>query len=328
MFLCLSRLHPALKTGRGNSRSNIIRIHFYNASNSMVEVTVTRLFLICLLACSVLVAGCSTSQTAKDAWKYTKRQYYSYLNTPATIDMDDVGSSEDFQLALSEHIMEVDRRMELLIRKMENSDISPDQRWVVDMVSQFPWLSGVALVDENGQILSHYPAEPMKPFDATPLLDEDPKQNLTSLRSYLQETALGPEMYIGKPVYTDGAFRGLVVAHFDPSVLLQECPVDSSQIAIICPQGPIWTGSAVSGTLSSNDWSYELSKRSSGYYNDVYWTTRYFGNLPVVYGISTSATPTYSVKSTVVGNEISDENNIPAPGEHDESGATLEGEGA
>lgn len=264
----------------------------------------SRLIVLCLLSCSVILAGCSTSQTAKDAWKYTKRQYYGYVNTPATIDMEDVGSSEDFQLALSEHIMEVDRRMERLIRKMENSDISPDQRWVMDMISEFTWLSGVALVDENGQLMSHYPANPMKPFDATPLLEEDPKQNITNLRSYLQETPLGPEMYIAKPVYTDGTFKGMVVAHFDPSVLIQECPIDSSQIAIVCPQGPIWTGSGVSGSLVGNDWSQELSKRTSGYYNDVYWTTRYFGNLPVVYGISTSATPS-SVSSGIASGKSS-----------------------
>ena len=257
----------------------------------------SRLFLLCLLSCSFIFSGCSTSQTAKDAWKYTKRQYYSYVNTPATIDMDDVGSSEDYQLALSEHIMEVDRRIELLISKMENSDINPDQRWVMSMVSEFPWLSGVALVDENGQVISTYPPEAMKPFDATPLLEEDPKQSLTSLRSYLQDTPLGPEVYIGKPVYTDGAFRGLVVSHFDPSVLIQDCPVDSSQIAIVCPQGPIWTGSGISASLSSNDWSSELSRRTSGYYNDVYWTTRYFGNMPVVYGISTSAKPIHTARA-------------------------------
>lgn len=274
----------------------------------------SRLFLLCLLSCSVFWTGCSTSQTAKDAWKYTKRQYYSYLNTPATIDMDNVGSSEDYQLALSEHIMEVDKRMERLIRKMENSDISPDQRWVMDMVGEFTWLSGVALVDENGQLMSHYPADTMKPFDAAPLLTEDPKQNITSLRSYLQETPLGPEIYIGKPVYTDGTFRGLVVAHFDPAVLLQECPVDPNQIAIVCPQGPIWTGSGVGGSLAGHDWSNELSRRTSGYHNDVYWTTRYFGNLPVVYGISTSATPSFGAKKSL--NDSSSGASAPVPVEY------------
>lgn len=274
----------------------------------------SRLFLLCLLSCSVFWTGCSTNQTAKDAWKYTKRQYYSYVNTPATIDMDDTGSAKSFQLALSEHIMEVDRRMERLIRKMENSDISPDQRWVIDMVSEFPWLSGVALVDETGQMMSHYPAEPMKPFDATPLLEEDPKQNITNLRSYLQDTALGPEMYIAKPVYTDGVFRGLVVAHFDPSVLLQECPIDPNQIAIVCPQGPIWTGSNVGGSLAGHDWSDELTRRTSGYHNDVYWTTRYFGNLPVIYGISTSATPSHEGKAAGEGSAVkSDGASAPVP---------------
>ena len=119
--------------------------------------------------------GCSKSQTVKDSWKFTTRQYRTYLNTPASVDLNDSGSCEVYELALGEMVLPVDMELQKLIRAMENSDHNPDQRWVMSMVQRLPWLSGVALADGQGNVVAQYPEFFAKGFDISPLLTPDPK---------------------------------------------------------------------------------------------------------------------------------------------------------
>lgn len=242
------------------------------------------------------LSACSYSQTAKDAWKFSKRQYYSHINTPASLDLDDTGSSEACQLALSEHIMDADRKVATFIRRMENSDINPDQRWVMNMVNDFPWLSGIAIIDNTGNIVAGYPEFQMKPLEFDPLLEEDPKQHLLDLRAYMQQSPLGPEVYVGKPLSRDGDIFGMVVGHFDPRALLRSSAGDIDKIAMYCPTGEMWLGDQAGGGLSGVDWQEVLLNRTSGYHSTYYWTSRYVGNMPVVYAIPKDSTPDH-VKS-------------------------------
>ncbi|MDL2267490.1 hypothetical protein LJC46_05835 [Desulfovibrio sp. OttesenSCG-928-G15] len=252
-----------------------------------------RLFISLLIFSALGLTACGKSQIIKDSWKFTNRQYRSYLNTPAQLDMDDIGSCEPYELALGDALMRVDAQLHRLVRSMENSDSNPDQGWVLRMMNDFSWLSGVALVGPQGEQIARYPEDYPKPFDVTPLLVADPKQKIGDLRAYVQQTEFGPEIYIANPVYGGETLRGLVVAYFDPRVLAGMSR-DPNNIMIVGPNGVLWAGNQGASTVvHQQDWEQVLKNKSCGTLGDsktgYFWTTRYLGNLPLVYAVPLSA---------------------------------------
>lgn len=252
-----------------------------------------RILLLSLILFAFALSGCGSFQTVKDSWKYTKKQYRTYLNTPAELDLDDTGSCELYELALSEAVIDVDEELQKLIRAMENSDHNPDQVWVMNIMTRIPWLSGVALIDNSGTVEAQYPEYFAKPFDASPLVEPDPKQRLGALRAYVQMTDQGPEVYVGNPVYSGQEMRGIIVAYFDPRVLVTVSSAPGS-FMIASPAGVLWPGRFGSGNVvGSTDWERLLAHTSCGTIgskeNEFFWTTRYVGNLPLVYALPTNA---------------------------------------
>ena len=252
-----------------------------------------RLLIIILLVGLSGALGCGKSQTMKDSWKFTTRQYRTYLNTPATLDMEDKGSCEPYELALGEAVLKVDDELQKLIRAMENSDHNPNQAWALSMLSRFPWLDGVALVEGDGKLVAQYPEHFAKQFDAQPLMEPDPKQRMGALRAYVQQSDAGPEIYVANTVFGGGEMRGLIIAYFDPRALITTSS-DPGSFAMASPAGLIWPGNYGGGSVvASQDWAVLLKQKSCGIIgskgSDFFWTTRYLGNLPLVYALPTSA---------------------------------------
>ncbi len=253
-----------------------------------------RLLPLILLGLLLLAGGCSGNQDAKNLWKYTSKQYRSYLNTPATLDMDAKGDGEDYQIALAEMVYGVDRELNSLVRTIENTGRNIGPEWVMDTMRRHPWLSGVALVDASGTVISRFPDTSAKEFVVTPLLEADPKQNLIALRAYVQENPQGPEIYLANPIFLNGEMRGLVVASFDPKVLAMLSPTPG-RFVMASPAGVLWAGeySTTGSAVATEDWTKTLASEARGYVGssdaEFYWVSRYIGNLPIVYAIPTSA---------------------------------------
>lgn len=257
-----------------------------------------RVFLLVLAGILTFAAiGCGKSQTVKDSWKFTTRQYRTYLNTPASVDLSDKGSCEMYELALGEAVLGMDMELQKLIRAMENSDHNPDQNWVMGMMGRFPWLSGVALADGTGAIVAQYPEIFAKPFDIAPLLEADPKQRPGALRAYAKPDESGAEIYLANPVFGGEEMRGIIIAHFDVRTLAT-LSGDPGSFVIGSPSGVLWPGNYGGAGLAlggSADWEGLLKQKSCGLIGEkgsqFFWTTRYLGNLPLVYAMPTSATP-------------------------------------
>ncbi len=249
-----------------------------------------RFFLLGL--CSLFfLAGCTT---VDDAWEFTSKQYRTYLNKPAALDWEDTGDSAEYELTLGRAVIAVDSQLAELLKAMENSDRRPDENWVMTMLNRFPWLSGLAITDEAGNALIRIPDNFMKPFDVAPLVEDDPKQKISDLRAYVQQNPLGAEIYVAKPVYRDGVLSRMVVVHFDMRSLLAGSPNPGS-FMIASPEGVIWPGSfkAESTPVVSENWSETLLDETSGVIGNegakFFWTTRYLGNLPLIYAIPIDA---------------------------------------
>lgn len=252
-----------------------------------------RYFVYAFCACVIFALGCRPPQYVKDAWKSTQSYYKTYLNTPATLDMGDTGGLEEYQAELGAAIAGFDASLSELERVMANSDRSPDPSWVGRMSSRFPWISGIALTDEFGYAHANINREYPKPFDVGTMLETDPKQLLKDLRAYAQFSDLGPELYLGNPMYRGEEFRGLIVVHFDPRALLART-ADPARFMIASSEGIIWPGlyDADSTPVAAINWGEVVLDSSHGTVSNAngtfYWVARYFGNLPLVYAVKVS----------------------------------------
>ena len=249
-----------------------------------------RYFFLMVAACVLLLAGCRTPQTVKDAWKGTRSYYYEYLNTPASLNLDDKGNISDYEAALGAAIADFDTRIQELERALQNSDQNPDATWVTVMTTRFPWLSGIVLTDSDGIPRAKIPQVYAKPFDIGTLLEADPKQQIKELRAFVQEDPLGPEIYVGNPVYVGADFRGVITVHFDPRTLLART-ADASHVMIAGPNGVLWPGiyDAAATPVAAVDWEERVKRSISGIERNelgsFYWICRYIGNLPLIYAI-------------------------------------------
>ena len=239
------------------------------------------------------IAGCEPNQTIKNIWKDTKAYYREYLNTPAVLEMHDTGDYKDYMLHLGAGMAALDTPLNQLLRVMDDSDRGPDNAWAMAQLRRFPWLSGLAVIDGEGNELARVPDYSLKDFDATLLLEADPKQRRSELRAYVQQSGLGPEIYVGKPVYMGDELKALVVAHFDMRALLAHNR-GAAHLVIATPQVMLWPGlyDIEQTPLVGVDWEKTVLGNSSGTLSNSHgsfqWVSSYFANLPIIYAIASS----------------------------------------
>jgi hypothetical protein len=248
-----------------------------------------RLFFYLLLALA-LSMGCSSNQTVKNTWKGTKNIWYSYVNVPAAIAYSDTGSMPEYETLFSKSIMGIDLQLLALERTMQNADKPPTPEWLNTFFAQFPWVDGVTGLDGTGAVVGEVERN-KKQLDFSPLLENDPKQNLHALRGYVQESDDGPAVLLAVPLYDGPDFLGVVVAYFEMRSLMRYSDAPENLI-ITSPGGLLWSGSSV-GTLPNADWGTILRKSASGTISDAsgsyQWVSRYLGNYPLVFATQKTA---------------------------------------
>ncbi len=245
----------------------------------------TCLCLVFLLAAGLLT-GCDTMT---GYWKDTKRFYGSYINPPATLDLENVGECEIEEARLAYSFTDMDYQLFALERALEGSPMPPTDEWVGQLLERFPWLSGVTAVSNTGAILGQSPPTPMKPLEYAPLLEAPEGRNQMALRAYAQDTPLGPEVYLGVPIYAGTEFKGILVTHFDPRSVLKysRAPED---LIITTPELLLWPGRyGAANAVVDADWKGILRSEYCGSVGkspeDFYWVVRYLANLPMIFSV-------------------------------------------
>lgn len=235
------------------------------------------------------LAGCGLTDT--QAWKSSRRFYYSHINTPAKLDLEDPARLSSADSRLATRLMAVDEQLTGLERALEALGTTPDQAAVDGLLRRFPWLSGLTLTDATGSVLAAAPAISLKQLDFSPLLEPAPATSPRALRASVQDTPLGPEVLLARPFLAGSELRSLLVASFDFRSLLPYVSAPGD-LVVRSPEVLVWSGDVYydDTPLAGVNWTETLAKRShgtlraaSGTTGTFVWLARYLGEVPLVF---------------------------------------------
>jgi hypothetical protein len=206
---------------------------------------------------------------------------------PAEVELNKQAELSAEEQALADLFCDVDRRLESLLADLHSIERQPDQQWMKTLASKHSWLNGVFFAQPSGQVEERYPQTPIKQLDAAALLGAVDQDGRVGLRYRVQETSLGDEFSVVKPIYKGLSRHGYLVVHFDLRSILGFCS-NSERMALLSPDRLLWSGKvAGSAGLESLDWPEMLKDRVSDTLEmngkRFYWLARYVGCDPLIY---------------------------------------------
>ena len=181
-----------------------------------------------------LMSGCTV-------WKSTKKFYKEYIDPDPKIDLQANGLDNEFEEYFARIFYPADLQLSEVLRRLDAQDTYPDEIWFEQMLKDFPWLSGVAAIDRDGQVLFKYPAHSVKDLDYTVLLTKELRGSDSKIRLCVQDSVFGSEVYLSRPFFKDNQAQGMLVVHFDPRSWARLSPAPG-KFAIIAEGKLIWAG--------------------------------------------------------------------------------------
>ena len=253
-------------------------------------MNICKVLTVFCLGAGMLLPGCGT-ETLKGSLKSTKEMYYEYINTPAQIDYEHKGNISETRRSLVQQTQQIYLQLQGLERMLESMDRGPTAESVSALLGRFPWVSGVAMLSADGEVLAQEPVMPLKALEFAPILEQKgAENNPRGLRGMVQDTPLGAEVMLGIPVYHDNEFMGVFVAHFDMRDLVRA--VGNPENLIILASGTIlWTGNsqALAESLVGENWSEKTRAESSDMVEvgdkEFFWQARYLGAQAIVFAV-------------------------------------------
>lgn len=235
--------------------------------------------------CLGLLTGCSTMKTT---WRSTRKLYRKYVNVDPTIDLAAAEDDDKALQRLGALFMPVDEPLMKLTRLLNSQDTPPENDWVQQQLTAFPWLSGLAVLDTSGLVKFQVPSTFMRPMDFTPLLELADRYKARQLGAVVKTDELGTVVMVAGPYFENNEWTGLIVAFFDPRSLLRFSP-DPGALVVLSSDGTVWPGGSeqASSALTAVKWDDILKDdvqgdMTAGGTNWV-WVSRYLGQLHVIY---------------------------------------------
>ena len=240
--------------------------------------------IILLVLLCTAVSGCST---VHETVKETKRLYRDYVVPTPTVSLDTDDLDEEM-LRLATLFKPVDQNITFLYRYVDGTDRLPDEDWFKRLFEDYPWISGVKLVDIAGVVRFRHPPESLKQHDLNPFMEYGEAWQDHRLRAFAVNTPLGPEVYLGNPFFQDSEWKGLVVVHFDPRKLISFCP-EPQELILVSPGEVLWPGDYEQDAqaLAQLPWDKILTGREFGSFDggrgEYYWVARHLGEYHLIY---------------------------------------------
>ncbi len=253
------------------------------------------LLLVSALACVLLavLGGCGALMpnwdTSASTVRTTMRETRDYINPAPQVDVNRYKWDNPNQEKLALLFSPVDAKVMALTRYVTSIDYRPTEEWVNALLLRFPWVDGVIVADSEGNILNRKPPVPLKRF-SEPLVFESIWRE-TLVKTVVDYTALGPELYFGMPNFDGSEFKGLHVVSFDPRVLFTFCP-EPAELIIVDPRAQkFWVAGETAPTgaaeLAALPWIELMKEKIHGTVmagdKQYTWLARFIGRDLFVY---------------------------------------------
>ena len=242
--------------------------------------------LLSLLAVfALLVPGCTHVESV---FKDSKDFYYTHINRPSKLDVTDRTILEASERGLVQRMMVLDDELVKLEKALDAFAAPPDGEGASTFLRRFPWLSGLSMVAPDGTLGASIPPVPLKQLDYSPLLETAPKALPRDLRSFVQDTPLGPEIVVARPFLSEDQLQVLLVASFDFRALLPYV-ASPDDLVVRSADTLIWCGDLDYNAtpMAGIDWPSYLKEHSYGELSNdsgtMIWVSRYIGGKPLVF---------------------------------------------
>jgi hypothetical protein len=247
----------------------------------------TTVLLAVAALCLGLASGCST---VRNTWKDTKKLYKDYIDTDPTIDLTDEGISDPGLQKLAKLFGPVDQRLEMFIRVYYTQDSPPEAEWCEQLLRDFPWLSGVAVVNKDGTIRMQQPLIAMRQLNFESILGFEDRYTRRGLSAAVAVDDMGPLVYVGAPFFENNEYAGAIVSWFEPRNIVEASPAPA-ELVMLQPEAVLWPTEqsgegAGQGFLAAN-WTEVLKTEVQGEIQAgggrYVWQSRYIGQMPILY---------------------------------------------
>lgn len=236
----------------------------------------------------LLLAGCETMEKSWDSTVDTTAEYYKeYINPDPRIDYQarDWSSSEE---KLAQLFTPVDKPIDQLGVFLNREDRFPEDAWIEQLNRAYPWISGLAVATLDGEMLLERPETSLKPLNLAPALEKGQTLADRRLRSYVDMTPLGPEVYLYTGMFKGNDLAGVIAVHFDARRVLDFCP-EPGELMVFTQDAVVWAGTdaSLAGALQSRPWAETLTEEIMGRLDqdgaEYLWITRYLGDTQFIY---------------------------------------------
>lgn len=247
----------------------------------------TTVLLAVAALCLGLASGCSS---IRNTWKDTKKLYKEYVDTDPSVDLTDEGISDPGLQKLARLFGPVDQRLEMFIRVYYTQDNPPEPEWCENLLRDFPWLSGVAVVNKDGTIRMQHPLIAMRPLEFGPILDNEDRYGKRGLAATASVDDMGPLIYVGAPFFENNEYAGAIVSWFEPRNIVEASPAPD-ELIILQPEAVLWPTAGAEGGdgqgLLAAKWADILKTEVQGEIHAgggrYIWQARYIGHMPILY---------------------------------------------
>ncbi len=185
---------------------------------------------------------------------------------------------------------QVDQKLDPLLQELELQEDWPADNWADRLYEAHPWLSGVQVMDTQGQVQQGAQDQDL-PWD---------RQNILKLHDNWQdqnmEFAVFPSgnstwMTIIRPCMQENEWQGLLLAFFRIDSLFRQSS-QPQDILLLSRQKVLWPGGYPDRAqeLLETGFTQRLKHQSHGEVEvsglDFYWIARYVGSEPLLYLIA------------------------------------------
>jgi hypothetical protein len=191
---------------------------------------------------------------------------------------------------LAELFAPVDERIEFLVQDVVVREVRPDDDWYSSLAISYPWVSGIAVLDREGQVVERFPSPGVKPLFPEEFLALSPEWQLGGLKAVIKDTDFGPEVYLVRANFENNEWQGLLVVHFDPRILMRYSP-DPESLLVFTAQAPLWPTMARNQALPllTLDWEDTLESKIHGKVRaegrKFTWLARALGDTHIIYAV-------------------------------------------